>query len=35
VPKNVTVPRGSIQPVAAGELDDYNRMQSGFKQILH
>ena len=32
VPKRVTVPRGHVQPVAPGELDDYNRMQSGFRQ---
>ena len=31
-PKIVTVPRGSQQPVAAGEWDDYNRMQAGFLQ---
>jgi prepilin-type N-terminal cleavage/methylation domain-containing protein/prepilin-type processing-associated H-X9-DG protein len=35
MPKNVTVPRGSIQPVAAGELGDYDRLESGFKQTLH
>lgn len=35
VPKNVTVPRGSIQPVASNEWDDYNRMESGFLQNLN
>jgi prepilin-type processing-associated H-X9-DG protein len=34
VPKIVTVPRGSVQPVAAGEIRDYNRVQSGIKQTL-
>ena len=32
VPKQVTVPRGYIQPVAGGEWDDYHRMQAGFRQ---
>jgi prepilin-type N-terminal cleavage/methylation domain-containing protein/prepilin-type processing-associated H-X9-DG protein len=32
VPKQVTVPRGYIQPVASGEWDDYNRMEAGFRQ---
>ena len=32
VPKRVTVPRGSQQPVAFGEWDDYSRMQAGFLQ---
>lgn len=32
VPKIVTVPRGSVQPVAADEWDDYNRMEAGFRQ---
>lgn len=32
VPKLVTVRRGSIQPVAANEWDDYNRVQAGFRQ---
>ena len=32
VPKVTTVPRGSAQPVAAGEWDDYNRVQAGFLQ---
>jgi prepilin-type N-terminal cleavage/methylation domain-containing protein/prepilin-type processing-associated H-X9-DG protein len=32
VPKIVTVPRGSEQPVAADEKDDYNRMEAGFRQ---
>ena len=32
VPKVVTVPRGSVQPVPSAEMDDYQRMQSGFKQ---
>jgi prepilin-type N-terminal cleavage/methylation domain-containing protein/prepilin-type processing-associated H-X9-DG protein len=31
-PKQVTVPRGVIQPVAPGEIEDYQRMQSGFRQ---
>jgi len=34
IPKVVTVPRGSIQPVAPGESDDYNRVQSGIKQTM-
>lgn len=33
VPKAVTVPRGYAQPVAPGEMGDYNRVQSGFKQL--
>ena len=33
VPKNVTVPRGSMQRVAPGELYDYNRIESGFLQV--
>ena len=32
VPKIVTVPRGSEQPVAADEKDDYNRMEAVFRQ---
>jgi hypothetical protein len=28
----VTVPRGSMQPVAADEWDDYNRLEAGFRQ---
>ena len=32
VPKQVTVPRGSIQPVAGNEGDDYNRLLAGFRQ---
>jgi prepilin-type processing-associated H-X9-DG protein/prepilin-type N-terminal cleavage/methylation domain-containing protein len=32
VPKIVTVPRGSVQPVAADEWNDYNRMEAGFRQ---
>ena|ERR1017187_4651224 len=32
VPKMITVPRGYIQPVAPGEMGDYNRVQSGFRQ---
>jgi len=32
VPKAMIVPRGSAQPVAADEWDDYDRMQSGFRQ---
>ncbi len=31
-PKTVTVPRGSEQPVADDEWDDYNRLQTGFRQ---
>ena len=32
VPKLVTVPRGSEQPVANNEWDDYNRLEAGFRQ---
>ncbi|HEY5043950.1 MAG TPA: prepilin-type N-terminal cleavage/methylation domain-containing protein [Verrucomicrobiae bacterium] len=32
VPKQVTVPRGSAQPVASNEQDDFNRMETGFRQ---
>ncbi|HXR05265.1 MAG TPA: prepilin-type N-terminal cleavage/methylation domain-containing protein [Verrucomicrobiae bacterium] len=32
VPKVVSVPRGSAQPVAPNEWDDYNRMEAGFRQ---
>jgi prepilin-type N-terminal cleavage/methylation domain-containing protein/prepilin-type processing-associated H-X9-DG protein len=32
VPKAVTVPRGSAQPVAPNEFDDYNRLETGFRQ---
>jgi prepilin-type processing-associated H-X9-DG protein len=32
VPMLVTVPRGWQQSVAANQWDDYNRMQSGFRQ---
>jgi prepilin-type N-terminal cleavage/methylation domain-containing protein/prepilin-type processing-associated H-X9-DG protein len=32
VPKTVTAPRGSIQPLAPGEIVDYNRVESGIKQ---
>ena len=32
VPKQVTVPRGYQQPVAVNEQDDYNRMETGFRQ---
>jgi prepilin-type processing-associated H-X9-DG protein/prepilin-type N-terminal cleavage/methylation domain-containing protein len=32
IPKLVTVPRGSVQPVAANEWDDYNRLEAGFRQ---
>ncbi|MGA2244858.1 MAG: type II secretion system protein [Verrucomicrobiota bacterium] len=32
VPKAVTVPRGNAQPLAPNEIDDYNRMESGFRQ---
>jgi prepilin-type N-terminal cleavage/methylation domain-containing protein/prepilin-type processing-associated H-X9-DG protein len=34
VPKTVSVPRGNIQPIATGELDDYRRVESGIKQTL-
>ncbi|HZQ46275.1 MAG TPA: prepilin-type N-terminal cleavage/methylation domain-containing protein [Verrucomicrobiae bacterium] len=32
VPKIMTVPRGNMQRVAAGELPDYNRVESGIRQ---
>ena len=32
VPKAVTVPRGSAQPVADNEWADYNRLEAGFRQ---
>ena len=32
VPKVISVPRGGVQPLAADELDDFNRMQTGFRQ---
>jgi prepilin-type N-terminal cleavage/methylation domain-containing protein/prepilin-type processing-associated H-X9-DG protein len=32
VPKVMRVPRGREQPVAAGEWDDYNRLQACFRQ---
>lgn len=32
VPKIVTVPRGSIQPLAPGERVDYKRVEAGIKQ---
>jgi len=32
VPKQITVPRGYQQFLANNELDDFNRMQSGFRQ---
>ena len=32
VPKSVTVPRGSVQPVANNEWSDYNRLEGGFRQ---
>jgi len=32
VPMLVTVPRGSIQSVAANQWDDYDRMETGFRQ---
>ena len=35
VPKMVTVPRGSVQPVAANEWNDYNRMEAGFRLNLN
>ena len=31
-PRMVTVPRGSEQPVAPNEWDDYNRLEAGFRQ---
>jgi prepilin-type N-terminal cleavage/methylation domain-containing protein/prepilin-type processing-associated H-X9-DG protein len=34
VPKAITVPRGNVQPIAPGELDDYNRIESGIKQTI-
>jgi len=34
VPKAVTVPRGNIQPLAPGEMDDYSRLEAGIKQTL-
>ena len=34
VPKVVTVPRGSVQPLAHGEARDYNRVESGIKQTM-
>jgi prepilin-type processing-associated H-X9-DG protein len=32
VPKAMSMPRGYVQPVAAGEMDDYDRMERGFRQ---
>lgn len=32
-PKAVTVPRGNAQPVAPGEMNDFNRVESGFCQF--
>ncbi|HTB84541.1 MAG TPA: hypothetical protein VK742_12875 [Candidatus Sulfotelmatobacter sp.] len=32
VPMQVTVPRGDEQPVADDQWDDYNRLQTGFRQ---
>jgi len=32
VTKVVTVARGNVQPLAPGELDDYNRVEAGIKQ---
>ena len=32
VPKVISVPRGSVQPLADNEWDDYQRMGSGFRQ---
>ena len=32
VPKVISVPRGYAQPLASGELEDFNRMESGFRQ---
>jgi len=34
VPKVVTVPRGSVQPLAQGELRDFNHVESGIKQTM-
>jgi prepilin-type processing-associated H-X9-DG protein/prepilin-type N-terminal cleavage/methylation domain-containing protein len=34
VAKTVTVPRGSVQPVAPGEDDDYSRVEAGVKQTI-
>ncbi len=31
VPKQVTVPRGFVQPVPPEEMQDFNRMQTGFR----
>jgi prepilin-type N-terminal cleavage/methylation domain-containing protein/prepilin-type processing-associated H-X9-DG protein len=35
VPKQVTVLRNNVQPLAPGELEDYNRVESGFKQTIN
>ncbi len=35
VPKAVTVPRGNAQPVPPSEMDDYNRIQTGFRQYFN
>jgi prepilin-type processing-associated H-X9-DG protein len=32
VPMNVTVPRGYVQPVAPGQMPDYQRVEAGFRQ---
>ncbi len=32
VPMNVTVPRGNIQPVPPQQMQDYHRVQAGFRQ---
>lgn len=34
-PKSVTVPRGNVQPVNPAEMNDYNRMETGFRQTLN
>ena len=35
VPKALTVPRGNAQPVPLSEMDDYNRIQTGFRQTFN
>ena len=32
VPKVISVPRGYVQPLASGEQEDFDRMESGFRQ---
>ena len=34
-PKAITVPRGTMQPVTPEEMDDYLRLQSGFRQTFN